>query len=83
MGILNSRPKQALSGPPLEDHLTREGASRRCGRTVVDLKTGDLVHSVTVGGIVEDIYDILMLPGVQRPIALGSKTDDTRRVISI
>ena len=52
-------------------------------RTVVDLKTGDLVHSVTVGGIVEDIYDILMLPGVQRPIALGSKTDDTRRVISI
>ena len=83
MGILNSRPKQALSGPPLEDHLTREGASRRCGRTVVDLKTGDLVHSVTVGGIVEDIYDILMLPGVQRPIALGSKTDDTRRGIRI
>ena len=47
------------------------------------LSTLNLVHSLAVGGIVEKLYDVLMLPGVQRSIALGSKTDDTRRVISI
>ena len=40
---------------------------------MIDLNTGDLVHATTVGGIVEELYDVLVLPGVRRPMALGSR----------
>ena len=59
------------------------GMEAAANAAFVDLKTGVLVHSMTVGGIVEELYDVLMLPCVQRHFALGFKTDDTRRVINI
>jgi hypothetical protein len=33
--------------------------------------------------MVEELYDVVVLPGVQRPMALGFKTDEIRRVITI
>lgn len=50
---------------------------------MIDLNTGDLVHAATVGAIVEELYDVLVLQGVRRPMVLGFKTDEIRRVISI
>jgi len=29
-----------------------------------------------IGGIVEELYYVVVLPGVQRPMAVGFKTDD-------
>jgi len=34
-------------------------------------------------GVVEELYDVVVLPGVQRPMALGFKTDEIRRILSI
>ncbi len=36
-----------------------------------------------IGGVVEELYDVITLPGVVRPMALGFKTDEIRRTISI
>ena len=45
--------------------------------------TGDAVHWLRIEGIVDELYDVITLPGVQRPMALGFKTDEINRVISV
>lgn len=50
---------------------------------VIDLRTGDVVHWVRIEGVVEELYDVVVLPGARRPMALGFKTDEIRRVLSI
>ena len=49
----------------------------------MDLRTGDVVHSITIEGIVREIYDVAILPGVTMPSALGLKTDEIRRTITL
>jgi hypothetical protein len=50
---------------------------------VVDLKTGDVVHSLTIEGIVRELYDVVILPGVRSPSAIGLKNEEIRRTITI
>lgn len=50
---------------------------------VIDLDTGDIVHSIRLGGIVEELYDVVVLRGIKRPMALGFKSEEIRGVISL
>jgi hypothetical protein len=50
---------------------------------VIDLRSGDAVHWLRIEGVVDELYDVVALPGVRRPMALGFKTDEIRRVLSI
>ena len=52
-------------------------------RSVVDLESGDAVHWLRMEGVVEELYDVAILPGVRRPMALGLKSDEIQRVISM
>ena len=54
-------------------------AEPRCGLLVIDLRSGDIVHSLRIEGVVEELYDVRVLPGVRRPMAIGLKTDEIRR----
>ena len=56
---------------------------RRDGGCVIDVRTGDLVHWLWLQGIVRELYDVVVLPGVRRPSALGVKTDEIRGTITI
>jgi hypothetical protein len=42
-----------------------------------------MVHWLSIEGIVRELYDVVVLPGVARPMALGFKTDEIRRTISV
>ena len=55
----------------------------RCGLQVIDLRTGDTVHWLRIDGIVEELYDVVTLPGCVRPMAIGFQSDEIRRVITI
>jgi hypothetical protein len=50
---------------------------------VIDLRTGAIVHWLRIEGIIEELYDVVVLPGVTRPTAIGFVTDEIRRVISV
>ena len=67
----------------LDEELTRRDAEARCGLMVVDLRTGDAVHWLRIEGVVEELYDVAVLPGVRRPMAIGLKTDELRRMITV
>ena len=53
-----------------------------CGLLIVDLDSFDAPHWVRLGGIVRELYDVAVLPGIVRPMAVGFKTDEIRRYIS-
>lgn len=83
VGLSKPRDNKTFSGLPLDERLRGRGAEARCGVQVIDLRTGDAVHWLRIEGLVDELYDVIPLPGVQRPMALGFKTDEIRRVLSL
>lgn len=83
IGMSKPRHNKTFSGLALDENLKQRKVEPRCGVQVIDLHTGDAVHWLRMEGLVEELYDVVALPGVRRPMALGFKTDEIRRVISI
>jgi uncharacterized protein (TIGR03032 family) len=79
----NPTSAETLTGLELDDALARRNVEPRAGLLVIDLRTGDAVHWLRLGGIVSELYDVAVLPGVKRPMALGFKTDEIRRTLRI
>lgn len=78
-----SRPRhdeQSFHGLALDDELAKRDADARCGLQVIDLRSGDVVEWLRIeGGVVEELYDVVVLPGTVRPKAFGFKTDEIER----
>jgi uncharacterized protein (TIGR03032 family) len=83
VGLSKPRENKTFSGLALDDRLKEKNIEARCQLQVIDLKRGDVVHSLRIEGIVMELYDVIALRGVRRPSALGFKTDEIRRVISV
>ena len=83
IGLSRPRENKTFAGLPLDEALARQGAVARSGLVVVDLLTGDVAHWLRLGGIVEELYDTAILADTERPMALGLKTDEIRRTITI
>lgn len=83
VGLSKPRHNQSFTGLALDDRLEDKEANARCGLMVIDLCSGDIVHSLSMGGIVEELYDVAMLPRVRQPSAIGFKTDEIRRVLHV
>lgn len=83
VGMSRPRHNRSFSGLALDQRLGERQAEARCGVQVIDLRSGDAVHWLRFEGLVDELYDVVALPGVRRPMALGFKTDEIRRVLSI
>jgi uncharacterized protein (TIGR03032 family) len=83
VGLSRPRENKTFSGLALDERLTEKKIDARCQLQVIDLKRGDVVHSLRIEGVVSELYDVVVLPGVRRPTALGFKSDEIRRVLSI
>ena len=83
VGLSRARENKTFSGLALDDNLKEKGAEARCALQVIDLRSGDVVHWLRIEGVVQELYDVVVLPGVRRPMALGFKTDEIRRVVSV
>ena len=66
----------------LEENLRARDAEMRAGLLVVDLRTFETPHWVRLGGVVRELYDVGLLAGVRRPMAIGFQSDEIRRYIS-
>jgi len=75
--------KKTFGGLALDDELVRRDAEPRSGLHVIDLRTGDVAHWVRLEGMVTELYDVVALPGVARPAALGFKTDEIQRLLRV
>ncbi len=83
VGLSKQRQNRTFSDLPLDENLASRQAEARCGLMIVDLRTGDAVHWLRIDGMVEELYDVVILPNVRRPKALGFKTDEIRRMLRV
>jgi len=83
VGLSKPRENRTFTGLPLDDALASRNAEAQCGLYVIDTRTGDAVHWLRIEGIVEELYDVAIIPGARRPMAFGFKTDEIRRAIRV
>lgn len=84
VGISGPRNNQAtFGGLALDEELSRRGATPRGGLMIIHLRTGDVAHWVRLEGIVSELYDVVTLPGVNRPLVVGFKTDEIQKILTI
>jgi uncharacterized protein (TIGR03032 family) len=83
VGLSLPRHNKTFSGLALDENLRVKNAVPRCGLLVINLTTGDIVHSLRIEGVVTELYDVVALPGVRRPMAIGLKSDEIRRLITL
>jgi len=77
-----SKPRSdSFQGLALDEQLAKRNAEPRCGLVVVDLETGDLLHHMRIEGVVQELFDVAVLPGVLRPMLLGFKTDEIKQMV--
>jgi uncharacterized protein (TIGR03032 family) len=83
VGLSKPRGNKTFAGLQLDTAMMQRGINPRCGIYVVDLKTGDVVHSLFIEGIVTELYDVAVLPGIRQPTMVGLDSEDQKRMISI
>lgn len=81
IGLSRPRENRTFNGLALNERLDAEGIRAQCAICVVNLRTGDIEHRLEIDGIVEEIYDVQVLQGVTRPMALGFRSDEIKLAI--
>jgi uncharacterized protein (TIGR03032 family) len=79
VGTSQARHDKTFGGLALDEELRRKGGEARCGLQVIDLRSGTIAHWIRFEGMITELYDVVVLPGVTRPMAFGFKSDEIRR----
>ena len=83
VGLSKLRSPQ-FTGLALDDRLAAEGVpGGRCGLRVVDLATGALLHSLDLPEPIDELFDVVALPGVRQPLALGLQDEDIHCLVRL
>ena len=83
VGLSKPRHDAMFEGLTLENSLKERDIKPQCGLQIVNTLTGECVHWLYLEGVVEELYDVAVLPGVRQPMALGLKTDDIEKIITL
>ncbi|MFN4017000.1 MAG: TIGR03032 family protein [Reyranella sp.] len=83
VGLSEPRENRTFAGLPLQDRLAEAKVGPRCGVFVIDTRTGDVAHWLRLEGVVSELYDVVSLPGLARPMMIGFKSDEIRRTVSV
>lgn len=83
VGLSAARENRTFQGIPLDENLKSRDAEPRCALHVIDLDTGATAHWIRIGGVVQELYDIIALNGIARPMLLGFKTEEIHRMLRI
>ncbi len=75
-----SKPREkTFSGLALDEELIAKNTEPWCGLVAIELSTGNIVGWLRFEGIITELYDVQVLPGVSRPMALGFQDDEIAR----
>ena len=83
VGVSALRQDRTFADLELGELLRDKSAQARCALLVIDLERGDIVHWLRFDGLIQELYDVAVLPGVRRPMALGLRSDEIRRVLTV
>jgi uncharacterized protein (TIGR03032 family) len=83
IGLSLPRENRTFQGLPLNERLKAEGTEARCGLIVVDIQSGEISGWVRIEGVVRELYDVAVFPGVRNAAVIGFKTDEITRIVSV
>ncbi len=83
VGLSKPRRQAAFAGLELDERLGKKDAEARCGLWVIDLDSGVIAHWLELQGVVIELYDVQVLENTRRPKALGFKTDEIQRLVTV
>lgn len=72
-----------FSGLLLGEKLQQKQAEARCGILIIDIKTGNIVEWLDMDTEATELYDVAILPQVQCPMALGFKSGNIAKLVTI
>ncbi|MFN9546243.1 MAG: TIGR03032 family protein [Cyanobacteriota bacterium] len=76
VGLSKLRSPQ-LTGLALDERLPAEGhPAGRCGMRVIDLASGEMLHSLDLPEPIDELCVVVALPGVRQPRALGLQGEE-------
>jgi uncharacterized protein (TIGR03032 family) len=78
-----SKPRyQRFEGLALDKKLADADSEPWCGVQVIDLDSGAVAHWFRLDGAVAELYDLAVVPGVIRPMALGFASNEILGLIT-
>jgi uncharacterized protein (TIGR03032 family) len=83
VGLSRPRYEDRFSDLLLDDELARRNTRAICGLCVIDLRSGAVAHQLLLEGAVRELYDVIVLPGVVRPMAFGFQSDEIQNMIAV
>lgn len=81
VGLSRPRENRTFEGLALNEKLAAHSVDARCAICIINLRTGDVEHRLDIEGVVEEIYDVGILDGIVRPMAIGFRSNDIRFAI--
>ena len=83
VGLSKLRSPQ-FTGLPLEERLIAEGnPDGCCGLRVINLASGEILHSLDLPEPIDELFDVAVLPGVRQPRALGLQGEEIDCLVKI
>lgn len=73
---------RSFSGLALEERLAATGQESQCGLMVIDLSSGQVEQWLRFETVVEELFDVVLLPGVRQPQLIGFQSEEIERLIN-
>lgn len=83
VGLSRPRSSKTLSGLALDAALERHRQTAQCGLRIIDLQSGETLHWLKIDGVIDELYDVAILPGRARPALMSPATPEARRMIVV
>ena len=78
-----SKPRDGtFKGLLLDGELGSRDAEPWCGVLIVDLANGDIVEWIKLEGLITELFDVALLPGVRCPMSIGPGTAEMCGTVS-
>lgn len=83
VGMSKNRENKTFEGMDLDQNMIDNNAEPTCGLYVIDTTNGEVVEWVKIEGIVRELYDIMAMPNITKPLVIGTHKDEIKRMVSI
>lgn len=79
----SSKPRHGdiYSGLDLDEALRKYNEEPRLGIFIINLRTGEIEHWLFIEGTLRELYDVVALPKVRQPMALGLISEEIQHQI--
>ena len=74
---------KSFAGLELDSNLKKKDADPWCGIQVIDLRTGNVLQWIRLEGLVRELFDVAILPGVRCPMAISAQSQEFATTVSV